>query len=208
MTMQRLQMARRRWLHWVGAGLVAGTWAQREAWAVCAQPWAAPAFTLPVLNEAAETMARHASCADRAAHVSAHVCSEQLRGRWLYLDFWASWCAPCRQSIPWMNQLQSRFSQTGLQVVGVSVDRQKNNAERFLNKLEAGFPMLWDPAGHCAQSYQVQAMPSSYVINPQGQVMSVHRGFNDVTAQALITQIGQLMQGACSDRASQPGKTS
>jgi thiol-disulfide isomerase/thioredoxin len=103
--------------------------------------------------------------------------SDSLRGELVYLDFWASWCLPCRQSFPWMNELQARHAARGLRVVAINVDRERAAAEAFLRDQPARFTVLFDPAGETARSHRVPGMPTSMLIDPQGLLLSRHIGF-------------------------------
>jgi thiol-disulfide isomerase/thioredoxin len=100
-----------------------------------------------------------------------------LRGRFVYLDFWASWCTPCRLSFPWMNALHDRFGPQGLQVVAINLDVERADADRFLQRYPARFLVGFDPRGDSPRAFQVKAMPTSVLIAPDGQVVSVQRGF-------------------------------
>lgn len=103
---------------------------------------------------------------------------DDLRGKTVYLDFWASWCAPCKQSFPWMNELQQRHAAAGLRVVGVNVDKKPEAAQGFLAAVPARFDIVYDPAGTTPRAYAVKAMPTSVLIGPDGKVLLVHRGFS------------------------------
>jgi thiol-disulfide isomerase/thioredoxin len=105
------------------------------------------------------------------------------RGKTVYLDFWASWCGPCKQSFPWMNEMQSRYAAQGLHVVGVNVDQKPDDARAFLKGHPASFEVLFDQAGKTPRNYAVKAMPTSVVIGPDGRVLHVHSGFKDERAQ-------------------------
>lgn len=100
-------------------------------------------------------------------------------GRWrlVYLDFWASWCGPCRQSFPWMNELHDRHQGAGLRVVGVNLDAKLADAQAFLKQQPARFALAYDAAGVSARAFGVKAMPSSYLLRPDRSVVLVHRGF-------------------------------
>lgn len=99
------------------------------------------------------------------------------RARLTYVDFWASWCGPCRQSFPFMNELQARYGAQGLRVVAVNLDAQPADARRFLAQVPAQFEVLLDPAGDSARQYAVRGMPSSALIGPDGRVLKWHQGF-------------------------------
>ena len=98
-------------------------------------------------------------------------------GKTVYLDFWASWCAPCKQSFPWMNEMQARYGAKGLRVVGVNVDQKPAAAQSFLQRTPAQFELAFDAAGKVPRSYDIKAMPTSVLIGPDGRVLAVHSGF-------------------------------
>jgi thiol-disulfide isomerase/thioredoxin len=102
-----------------------------------------------------------------------------LRGKLVYLDFWASWCGPCKRSFPWMNEMQKRYGAQGLQVVAVNLDAKHGDALDFLAATPATFTVGFDPAAGVARSYGVKGMPSSLLIGPDGRVIALHEGFND-----------------------------
>jgi len=116
------------------------------------------------------------------------------RGRVLYLDFWASWCAPCRQSFPWMNEMLARYHGDGLRIVGVNLDKKPADAARFLEKVPAKFDLAFDASGAIGKTYAVKSMPSSVLIAPNGQVIEVHRGFAEEDKAQLERRIRQALQ--------------
>jgi thiol-disulfide isomerase/thioredoxin len=100
-----------------------------------------------------------------------------LKGQWVYLDFWASWCGPCRQSFPWMNELQEKKIIPGLSFLAINVDANKIDADRFLSQHPAVFALAFDASGVSAKTMGLKVMPTSYLINPKGQVALIHAGF-------------------------------
>jgi thiol-disulfide isomerase/thioredoxin len=100
-----------------------------------------------------------------------------LKGKWIYLDFWASWCVPCRQSFPFMNEMQAKLQGKNIQVIAVNVDVKKSDAERFLAQNPAKFAMAFDAKGELPRRMNLKSMPTSYLINPQGKVAFIHAGF-------------------------------
>lgn len=116
------------------------------------------------------------------------------RGKTVYLDFWASWCAPCRRSFPWMNELQEKYGRRGLQVIAINVDRKNEDAQRFLARVPARFTVAYDPAGETPRRYGIKSMPSSALIAPDGTVVFMHAGFDDEDKAALETRIRQAME--------------
>jgi thiol-disulfide isomerase/thioredoxin len=101
----------------------------------------------------------------------------ELEGQVVYLDFWASWCKPCRKSFPWMNRMQAKYSTQDLQIIAINLDAESDMAQTFLDKVPADIPIIYDPEGQIALDYKLVGMPSSYMIDKKGQVRIVHKGF-------------------------------
>src|SRR5262252_9167092 len=101
----------------------------------------------------------------------------EIKGKVVLVDFWASWCVPCRHSFPWMNQMQQKYGGQGLQIIGVNLDDDRSAADKFLKETPAKFTLRFDPAGTLARKFDVQTMPSSYVLDSAGNVIAKHFGF-------------------------------
>ncbi|WP_353873662.1 TlpA disulfide reductase family protein [Aliikangiella maris] len=99
------------------------------------------------------------------------------KGKVLYLDFWASWCIPCRKSFPWMNDLREKYSEDELAIVAVNLDKDKSLAQDFLEKYPASFSIAYDPEGKLAKKYQIPGMPSTIIFDKNGKVVDAHSGF-------------------------------
>lgn len=108
-------------------------------------------------------------------------------GTWI--DFWASWCTPCRQSFPWMNRLQAELSPRGLRIVAINVDTRRADADRFLQTHPPDFLCLFDPAGASARTLAIRGMPSSLLVGADGFVRFTHTGFRLSEAAALAERI-------------------
>ena len=119
--------------------------------------------------------------------------SPDLKGKIVYLDFWASWCGPCRQSFPWMNELQRELGARGLVVVAVNVDHERADANRFLASYPAEFRVLFDPEGKLAERYKVGGMPTSFLIGRDGKIVSTHAGFKQKDADALAAAVRRVV---------------
>jgi thiol-disulfide isomerase/thioredoxin len=102
---------------------------------------------------------------------------EPIKGKVVWVDFWASWCAPCRRSFPWLNTMQRKYGNQGLQIIAVNVDKDRGLADQFLKETPAQFALRYDPAGKLAKQFKVQAMPSSFVLDASGKVLASHAGF-------------------------------
>lgn len=111
------------------------------------------------------------------------------RGKVVYVDFWASWCGPCRQSFPWMNQMQAKYGARGLQIIGVNLDASSADATQFLSATPAQFAIAYDPQGATPRGYSIKGMPSSVLIGPDGKVLSEHAGFRDADRAELEAKI-------------------
>lgn len=111
------------------------------------------------------------------AHASAKLDLAPYKGRVVYLDFWASWCAPCRHSFPWMERLRETYGPQGLTILAVDVDANHSDAERFLQQFDPRFKIRFDPSGSLAASYKVEGMPTSFMIDRHGVVRFTHAGF-------------------------------
>lgn len=115
------------------------------------------------------------------------------KGKVVYLDFWASWCKPCRESFPWMNELTDLYGSDGLVVVAVNVDHERGLAEDFLQQNTADFKVVYDPDGDLAEKYNVQAMPTSVLIGRDGKVRYVHSGFYPRKEDDYLAHIRTLL---------------
>lgn len=121
---------------------------------------------------------------------------EQAKGQVVYLDFWASWCTPCKASFPFMNELHQAYSSKGLQVIAVNLDEQRAAADQFLQQTPALFRIVYDPKGASPEQYKVKAMPTAVLIDRKGQVRLVHAGFRDRDRDALRAQVERLLKEA------------
>ncbi len=110
-------------------------------------------------------------------------------GKVLYVDFWASWCGPCRQSFPWMNAMQDKYKAKGLQIIGINLDQQASAADKFLAQTPAKFTVMFDPKGVSPRLYTVKGMPTSVLIGRDGKVIRQHAGFNDASRDQLEQQL-------------------
>ncbi|WP_029921995.1 TlpA family protein disulfide reductase [Nevskia soli] len=113
----------------------------------------------------------------------------EFAGHLVYLDFWASWCSPCRQSFPWMNEIQAKYAGRGLRVLAVNVDAKQSDAEGFLAQVPAQFTVAFDPKGQTPGLYQVKGMPTSFLIGSDGKVLMVHQSFHDGDRKELEASI-------------------
>lgn len=101
----------------------------------------------------------------------------EYAGKVIVLDFWASWCVPCRRSFPWMNEMQQKYADQGLVVIGVNLDNDSDDAATFLQEYPVKFRIVYDTDKELAREFDVQAMPTSYLIGRDGEIVDMHLGF-------------------------------
>jgi thiol-disulfide isomerase/thioredoxin len=131
--------------------------------------------------------------APRLADPSQHMEFAKLRGSVVYVDFWASWCVPCRESMPALDALFRKYQDRGFRVVGVNKDVATADALRFLQRVKVSFPLVADSDDAVAKAFDVQAMPSGYLVDRKGVVRYVHLGFNADTQAELRSEIEKLL---------------
>ncbi len=134
----------------------------------------APAFSLPDIN-------------------NQQISLESLKGKVVYLDFWASWCDPCRKSFPWMNEIHARYDNSQFIIIAVNLDAKKSDAEKFLQNVPADFSIVFDPKGIVAEKYQIKAMPSSYLIDKKGNLVFAHKGYRKSDTPKIEEKIRKLI---------------
>jgi len=110
------------------------------------------------------------------------------RGQVLYLDFWASWCPPCRESFPFMNALDAELRDKGLRIVAISVDKTADEARHFLERYPARFTLGLDVKAACPAAFALPGMPTSYLIDRSGVIRAVHAGFRSDDAEEIRRQ--------------------
>lgn len=118
------------------------------------------------------------------------------RGKVVLVDFWASWCTPCRRSFPWLNEMQRKYGERGLVVIGVNVDSTRGAAEEFLRDVPSQFQIIYDPSGALATQYQVPGMPSSFLFGPDGKLISNHIGFQQSARDEREAELQRLLSAA------------
>ncbi len=116
-----------------------------------------------------------------------------LKGKVVYVDFWASWCGPCKQSFPWMNDIQAKFAARGLEIVAINVDAKLADAQRFLATTPAKFTVAFDSAGDTPKQFAIKGMPTSYLIDRNGKITRVHSGFRDSDRAELEAAIATAL---------------
>jgi peroxiredoxin len=135
----------------------------------------APGFTLP--SRSGDTVAL-----------------DKLKGQVVMLNFWASWCGPCRHEMPLLDQMYKRYSALGFTLLGVNVEADTKDAEKWLAQTPVTFPVVFDKENKVSKLYDVNAMPSSVFIDRKGNVRYLHRGYKDGDESEYLNQIRALLK--------------
>lgn len=117
-----------------------------------------------------------------------------FRGQIVLLNFWASWCVPCRQEMPILNDIQKKYEALGFSVLGVNVDLKSEKAIAYLKDTPVNFPVLYDPKGDVSKLYSVSAMPSTAIIDRDGKVRFIHPGYKAGDESKYRDKIKELMR--------------
>lgn len=116
------------------------------------------------------------------------------RGKVVYLDFWASWCPPCRVSLPQIESMQKALGAEDFEVVAINLDEDKHAARQFLKRFPVSYTVLSDEKGEVAKRYALPGMPTSYVVNRNGKVTMIHKGFKPSDMVKISAHIKRLLR--------------
>lgn len=116
------------------------------------------------------------------------------RGKVVYIDFWASWCIPCRVSLPALSELHAKYSAQGFEVIAINMDKDEVDALRFLKTFPVNYPVVRDPAGLVAKGYELKSMPHAFIIDKAGKLRHVHEGYKKRDKAKIDQYITQILQ--------------
>lgn len=120
---------------------------------------------------------------------------QDLKGKIVLVDFWASWCGPCKESFPVMEELHSKFGGQGLVVLGVNVDDKKGEMEGFLKEHKASFTIVRDAKKKLVARTSIPSMPTSFILDGEGKIASIHAGFRGAeTRKKYLQEIEELIK--------------
>ncbi len=139
----------------------------------------APDFTLPDIQDGKPAISLSA-----------------LRGKTVYVDFWASWCAPCLRSMPLINELYAKYRERGFEVIAINVDDPVDDGREFLLDTPLDYLIAADTKSSVLEQYGVIGMPTSYLIDPQGVVRLVHMGFKENDIEIIEKELTQVLDEA------------
>lgn len=124
---------------------------------------------------------------------SGNIQLESLKGKVVYLDFWASWCVPCKKSFPWMAEMKQSYADQGFEILAINLDKERKLADEFLKEMNVNFKVAFDESGKSASEYKLKGMPSSYLIGRDGRVYASHIGFREKDKEQLEQAIKNLL---------------
>ncbi len=118
----------------------------------------------------------------------------EYRGDVVMINFWATWCGPCRQEMPLLDELYQRYSRVGFNLLGVNIDDDSRRAMQMIEELGVNFPVLFDASKKVSELYDVDAMPVTVLVDREGTVRYVHQGYKPGYEDKYLTQIRTLLR--------------
>ena len=119
---------------------------------------------------------------------------EEYRGQVVLINFWASWCGPCRQEMPILDRLHHRYEDTGFAVLGINVEGESAPAQEIVDRTNVTFPILIDDGQKVSELYNLEAMPSTVVVDRDGVVRYIHRGYKPGDEAKYVEVVKQLIR--------------
>lgn len=119
---------------------------------------------------------------------------ESLKGKVVFLDFWATWCGPCKEEFPELDALYRKYGKEGFEVVGISVDKSESNVADFLKKRPVSFTILTNTKGDVAEAYGLPGMPTGFIIGKDGVIRYRHAGFSKAFLPVYEKEIVELIR--------------
>jgi peroxiredoxin len=118
----------------------------------------------------------------------------EYRGDVVMVNFWATWCGPCRQEMPLLDEMYSKYERVGFSLLGVNIDENSSKAMNMVSELGVSFPVLFDTRKEVSKLYEVDAMPVTVIIDREGTVRYVHHGYKPGYEQMYLDQIKSLLR--------------
>lgn len=153
-------------------------------------------FALAIANSAHAALPAVGSAAPDFALKSGsgrNIRLSELRGQVVLINFWASWCGPCRQELPLLEKLQQRYRSAGFTLLAISIDDSRRNADAMLGKLGVKLAPLYDTEKRAAKRYDVDTMPATLIVDRDGRVRYVHRGYRSGYEAKYDQQVRELL---------------
>ncbi len=118
----------------------------------------------------------------------------EFRGDVVMINFWATWCGPCRQEMPLLDDLYGRYQRVGFSLLGVNIDDDSRRAMKMVQELGISFPVLFDESKEVSKLYAVEAMPVTILVDREGRVRHVHHGYKPGYEEKYLTEIRSLLR--------------
>jgi peroxiredoxin len=118
----------------------------------------------------------------------------QYKGQVVMVNFWATWCGPCQQEMPLLDQMYKKYKPAGFTLIGVNVDKEAPAVRELMARKPVSFPVLLDPANQVSKAYHVDEMPSSVLIDRKGEIRYIHRGYRPGDENEYQDRIRQLIR--------------
>ena len=118
----------------------------------------------------------------------------EYRGDVVMINFWATWCGPCRQEMPLLDELYSRYERVGFNLLGVNIDDDSRRAMQMIEELGVSFPVLFDARKEVSKLYEVEAMPVTVLVDREGNVRYVHHGYRPGYEEKYLDQVRSLLR--------------
>ncbi len=118
----------------------------------------------------------------------------EYRGDVVMINFWATWCGPCRQEMPLLDELYTRYQRVGFNLLGVNIDDDSRRAMQMVEELGVSFPVLFDASKEVSKLYEVQAMPVTVLVDREGNVRHVHHGYKPGYEEKYLDEVRSLLR--------------
>ncbi len=159
--------------------------------------------TIQALRDGGDRLASTAFAADAGGPAPAFTLTtltgspaalSQYKGQVVMVNFWATWCGPCQQEMPLLDQMYKKYKPAGFTLIGVNVDKDAPPVKELLARKPVSFPVLLDPANQVSKAYHVDEMPSSVIIDRKGEIRYIHRGYKPGDENDYQDRIRQLIR--------------
>lgn len=152
-------------------------------------------FELPLLKTIKQTSNEKISSHDKTLINKSNnsLKLSQYKGKVVYIDFWASWCRPCLVSMPLLNKLRNKYKDDGFEIIAINLDEDPEQAIQFMNAMTIDYPVVSDISGAVAKQYNVNGLPSAYIIGGNGVVKLTHKGFKKSDIKFIEAHVNKLI---------------
>jgi len=119
---------------------------------------------------------------------------QEYRGKVVLINFWASWCGPCRQEMPILDRIHKRYEPAGFTVLGINVEGELDKARKIADRLDVSFPLLFDAGQQVSEDYALKSMPYTVLVDRDGQVRFIHQGYKPGDENKYIDRLKTLLR--------------